>query len=121
MVRDDKDIIKFVKIYIVSLLPFLFSVLLDFVGLRYIWPVLQTMKFEETPYVHWHGGLTLVMRNGLFRNPEPMGWYAMIGVAGALFLLFKVAKTLSARIFYISFSFLGLFCILLSGRRKLYK
>ncbi len=118
LIRSENDMVRFVKIYILTLTPFLFSVLLHFLGLQWKWPVLQTMKFGEQPYVHWHAGITLIMRNGLFRNPEPMGWHAMIYVICCLFLLFRRKGTLFRKVLYAFSSFFGVWCILLSGRRK---
>jgi hypothetical protein len=116
LVEKENDVTKYVKFYILTVMPFLFTVLLHFLGVR--WPVLQTMGMGHFQFIQWHGGAPLIMKNGLFRNPEPMGWFAMVGVIFALFLLFKKREKLFWKIYCVFFSIFGTFCVLLSGRRK---
>jgi hypothetical protein len=118
LIKKEDDVVRFANIYILTLTPFLFSVLLHAQGLQQNFPVLQTMEIGD--WYHWHAGTGLLMLNGLFRNPEPMGFHAAIVTICALFLLFRVYKNLPRSIFYIFSFFLGIWCVLLSGRRKFF-
>lgn len=117
--RRENDLIKLVKIVVLTEIPFLFTVLLHFLGYQDRFPVLRTMRFEGA-YVQFHGGEMLAMLNGIFRSPEPMGWNAMIVTIGALFLLVRGRQKILWNIFFSFASLFGIFCILMSGRRKFF-
>lgn len=118
-INEEKDVVKFAKTYILILLPFLFTVLLHFMGFQEKWPILQTMEFGDKAYMRWIDSDTgVVMLNGIFRNPEPMGWHAMFGVICALFLIFRVRRHIFWKTYAIFFYLFGTFCVVVSGRRK---
>ena len=118
MVEDEKSIIKFADIFVITLLPFLFSVLLHLRGFESAYPVLGVMERGDQAYFQYHAGQALAMLCGLFRNPEGMGWFAMVVSVSALFLLIRKKKNIWNVAYYISVFLLSSYCVLLSGRRK---
>ncbi|TRZ51569.1 MAG: hypothetical protein D4S01_04470 [Dehalococcoidia bacterium] len=120
LVEDEKSIIKFADIFVITLLPFLFSVLLHFWGFDSIYPVLGVMEFEGQIYYQHHAGQPLAMLCGVFRNPEGMGWFAMVVSVSAFFLLVRKKKNILNILYYSGSFLLSSFCVLLSGRRKFF-
>jgi hypothetical protein len=118
-IRSERDILKITKVFVFTELFFLSTVWFHYLGYESKWPILKTMKIEGA-YVHWHAGDALTMLNGLFKNPEPMGWHAMIVAICCVYLLVKENRSLFWKISYALLSLYGLFCVLASGRRKFF-
>jgi hypothetical protein len=120
-IGEKKDtIIGFLKMYIVIVSPFLVSAILHLLGFDIDWPVLKTMAYMDSAYYAGHAGSRIVLINGLFRNPEELGWHAMFATVSAVFLLLRGKESLLQRIFYLFISIISPICILLSGRRKFF-
>jgi hypothetical protein len=118
LVKDEDKITNFVKIYSILLAPFLVSVVLSYLGISS--PAFNVLGFDKEMRIRWSGLTGVAMRCGLFRTPEILGWHAMVGLIGAIFLLFNKIKGIFWRIFLPIFSILSAFCIILSGRRKFF-
>lgn len=120
LINCEKDVMRFSRNLVLISVPFLVTVIFHYLGFDEQFPVLETMGMDGLDYVQWHAGDTLTMCNGVFRNPEPMGWFAMVGVISALYLLLKGKTNLLWKLFYATYSLFCVFCILLSGRRKFF-
>ena len=119
LIDREENVIKFAKAYMVTVTPFLLTVLPHLWGLQDQWPVLKTMEIGATGWIYYpKSGGTLTLLNGIFRFPEVMGWHAMTAATCALFILFRVKKQVFWRIFSSSLFLYGTFCALVSGRRK---
>ncbi len=116
LVKDEKSIIRFADVFVITLVPFLFSVVLEYWGFKsQFFGVMSIGK-----WVQYHtGGEGLSMFCGVFRFPEGMGWFAMVAAVSSLYLIIRKKNNL-LNLFYVSSFALSGFCILLSGRRKFY-
>ena len=121
LVKDEETIIKFADVFIITLLPFLVSVLFHFWGFDESYPVLRVMSMESGKWFRYYlGEAPLSMLCGLFRNPEGMGWFAMMVAISACFLLTRKKRSLRNILYYIGVFALSSFCVISSGRRKFF-
>ena len=121
LVKDEDTIIKFTDVFIITLLPFMISILFHFWGFDKAYPVLRVMGMEGGKWLkYYYGEAPLSMLCGLFRNPEGMGWYAMMVSVSAFFLLVRKKRSLWSMLYYIGVFILSSACVLFSGRRKFF-
>jgi len=121
LIKDEDTMIKFTDVFIIILLPFLISVLFHFLGFDKDYPALRVMGMEGGKWLKYYAGETpLSMLCGLFRNPEGMGWYAMMASVSAFFLLVRKRRNLRNRLYYGGVFMLSSVCVLFSGRRKFF-
>lgn len=118
LVENETDLVKFEKMYLLTVTPFLITVFFHLFGWQQEWPVLRAMEFSEAAYTTERFGGPLELLNGLFRNPEPMGWHAMTAAICALFLLVSGRKKMFERLCYGILFLLSASCAVLSARRK---
>ncbi len=119
IIKDEKNIIKFADVFVITLLPFLFMVLLEFRGVNS--EFFGVMAFQDRPWLLYSvPGMALKMFCGTFRSPELMGWYAMVAAVSSLYLLARKKKSLLSAFYYIGSFILSSSCVLLSGRRKFF-
>jgi len=121
LVKDEKTIIKFSDVFIITMLPFLFSVVLTFMGFDEIYPVLRVMHTmgEGQRYLLQKSDIGAVaMLSGLFRNPEGMGLFAMVVSVICCYLLARKKCNLQRLVYYLGVLILSMFCVLVSARRK---
>ncbi|MEA3489030.1 MAG: hypothetical protein U9R44_01640 [Candidatus Omnitrophota bacterium] len=126
LAEKDKDVERFVRLFPIIVAPFLFTVLISFFMGDKRPLILNVMGIEKFPEWMIHGGgygtarvgEKIVFLCGLFRNPEPMGWFAFIACVCALLVIFKNPKKVISNIFYYAIAIMGIFCVYVSGRRK---
>jgi hypothetical protein len=119
LINKEEDLIKFAKVYMLTVTPFLITVPFHLWGFEETWPILQTMEFGSKAWLYYPStGGVLRLINGTFRFPEVMGWHAMTASICALYILFRDSKRLFWRIYSPCFSLFATYCALLSVRRK---
>jgi hypothetical protein len=127
LVDRERAIMKFSRVFLWTLLPFLFTVLLSFWNRDNLPPILQVMTFEGGGFTGGHyykhfgdGRAPLDMLSGFFRTPEVMGWFAMMVSLISLYLVARLKNKPGSLLFYGTTFAFSATCILLSGRRKFF-
>lgn len=119
LIKREEDLIRLAKVYMVTITPFLLTVLPHLWGFQDQWPALKTMEIGATGWIYYpKSGGELTLLNGTFRFPEVMGWHAMTAAICALYILFRGNNKILWRMYSSSLFLFATFCALVSGRRK---
>lgn len=113
--KDERDVLNFVKFYLVIAVVMLSGIYLSYLG--YDWEVLRQIGYGVTAYAPT--GEQLKLFPGFLRTPETAAWHAGTAVCFTVFLF--VSRRRTAAFNWLS-GFLILFlmsAIILTGRRKM--